>query len=93
MDQERNPEMDDRFMSEILNDFYKRAADLDAVAEFSVVITGDQDGTYRAAIVADGEAVLAKGSSTSWFDAVSRATARGLVAIEAIQERISSMED
>lgn len=90
---EDTPEMHDRFMTEILADFYKRAAELDATAEFSVVLAGDQDGTYRAAIVADGEAVLAKGSSTSWFDAVSRATARGLAAIEAIQERIAAMDE
>lgn len=90
---EQNAEMDDRFMSEILRDFYEKAAQLDAVAEFSVVLTGDQDGHYRAAIVADGESVLAKGSSASWFDAVSRATARGLVAIESIQERIAAMDE
>lgn len=90
---EKNPEMEDRFMAEILADFYKRAAELDAVAEFAVVVTGDQDGNYRAAIVADGEAIMAKGSSSSWFEAVSRATARGLVAIEAIQERIAAMDE
>jgi hypothetical protein len=29
------PEMEDRFMGEILTDFYKRTSDLDAVEEFA----------------------------------------------------------
>lgn len=84
------PEMEDRFMGEILTDFYKRTAELDAVEEFAIVITGDQDGTYKAAVVAGGDSILAKGSSSSWFEAVSRAVARGLVAVETIQERIAA---
>lgn len=83
-------EMEDRFMGEILADFYKRTAELDEVEEFSIVLTGDQDGTFRAAIVAGGDSILAKASSTSWFEAVSRAVARGLVAVEVIQDRIKA---
>lgn len=83
------PEMEDRFMGEILTDFYKRAAEMDSVEEFALVIMGDQDGNYRASVVA-GDVILAKGSSSSWFEAVSRAVARGLVAIESIQDRIKA---
>jgi hypothetical protein len=85
-----NPEMEDRFMGEILADFYKRASKLDDTEEFSFVLSGDQDGTFKAVLVAGGDTVLAKGSSTSWFEAISRAAARGLVAIEVIQERIAA---
>jgi hypothetical protein len=86
------PEMEDRFMGEILTDFYKRTSDLDAVEEFAIVIMGDQDGNFRASVVA-GDVILAKGSSSSWFEAVSRATARGLVAVESIQERIAAAHE
>ena len=86
------PEMEDRFMGEILTDFYKRTSDLDAVEEFAIVIMGDQDGNFRASVVA-GDTILAKGSSSSWFEAVSRATARGLVSVESIQERIKASYD
>lgn len=86
-------EMEDRFMGEILEDFYKRTAELDQVEEFSIVLTGDQDGTYRAAVVAGGDTILAKASSTSWFEAVSRAVGRGLVAVEMIQERIAAAHE
>lgn len=89
---EDNREMEDRFMREILEDFYRRTAELDSVEEFALVIMGDQDGNYRASVVA-GDTILAKGSSTSWFEAVSRAIARGLVAIESIQERIAARDD
>jgi len=87
------PEMEDRFMGEILTDFYKRTAELDGVEEFAIVLTGDQDGIYKAAVVAGGDTVLAQGSSTSWFEAVSRAVARGLASIESIQERIAAAQD
>lgn len=90
---DQTPEMEDRFMREILMDFYKRSAELDSIEEFALVLTGDQDGTYKAAVVAGGDTILAKGSSQSWFEAVSRAVARGLVAIESIQERISASRD
>lgn len=83
------PEMEDRFVGEILTDFYKRTSALDAVEEFAIVIMGDQDGNFRASVVA-GDTILAKGSSCSWFEAVSRAIARGLVAVETIQERIKA---
>jgi hypothetical protein len=86
------PEMEDRFMGEILTDFYKRTSDLDAVEEFAIVIIGDQDGNFRASVVA-GETILAKGSSSSWFEAVSRAVSRGLVSVESIQERIKASHD
>lgn len=86
------PEMEDRFMGEILTDFYKRTSDLDAVEEFAIVIMGDQDGNFRASVVA-GDVILAKGSSTSWFEAVSRATARGLASVESIQERIAAAHE
>ena len=87
------PEMEDRFMGEILTDFYKRTTDLDALEEFSIVLNGDQDGTYRAAVVAGGDTVLSKASSTSWFEAVSRAVSRGLVSVETIQERIAAANE
>lgn len=86
------PEMEDRFMGEILSDFYKRVTEFDSVEEFAIVIRGDQDGTYSAAVVA-GDTILAKGSGSSWFEAVSRASARGLVAIESIQERIAAAHE
>lgn len=86
------PEMEDRFMGEILADFYKRVTKFDSAEEFAVVLRGDLDGTYSAAVVA-GDTVLAKGSSSSWFEAVSRATARGLAAIEMIQDRIKAAHE
>lgn len=86
-------EMEDRFMGEILADFYKRTSELDATEEFAIVVTGDQDGMFRACVVAGGDAILAKGSSSSWFEAVSRAIARGLVAVETIQERIAAASE
>lgn len=86
------PEMEDRFMGEILTNFYKRTSDLDSVEEFAIVIMGDQDGNFRASVVA-GDVILAKGSSSSWFEAVSRATARGLVAVESIQDRIKAANE
>ena len=86
------PEMEDRFMGEILSDFYKRVTEFDSVEEFAIVLRGDQDGMYSAAVVA-GDAILAKGSGSSWFEAVSRATARGLVAVESIQERIAATHE
>ena len=86
------PEMEDRFMGEILSDFYKRVTEFDSVEEFAIVIRGDQDGTYSTAIVA-GDTILAKGSGSSWFEAVSRATARGLVAVETIKDRIEAAHE
>lgn len=86
------PEMEDRFMGEILSDFYKRVTEFDSVEEFAIVLRGDQDGTYSAAVVA-GDTILAKGSGSSWFEAVSRATARGLVAIETIKDRIAAAHE
>jgi hypothetical protein len=86
------PEMEDRFMGEILSDFYKRVTEFDSVEEFAIVIRGDQDGMYSAGVVA-GDTILAKGSGSSWFEAVSRATARGLVAVESIQERIAAAHE
>jgi hypothetical protein len=86
------PEMEDRFMGEILTDFYKRVTEFDAVEEFAIVLMGDQDGVFRASVVA-GDTILAKGSGSSWFEAVSRATARGLVAIETIKDRIAADHD
>lgn len=87
-----SPEMEDRFMGEILTDFYKRVTEFDAVEEFAIVLMGDQDGVFRASVVA-GDTILAKGSGSSWFEAVSRATARGLVAIETIKERIAADQE
>jgi hypothetical protein len=87
------PEMEDRFMGEILADFYKRVSELDANEEFAIVLTGDQDGMYRAAVIAGGDAIMAKGASSSWFEAVSRAVARGLVAVEVIQDRIMAAHE
>lgn len=86
------PEMEDRFMGEILTDFYKKTSGIDAVEEFAIVIMGDQDGNFRASIVA-GETIIAKGSSSSWFEAVSRAIARGLASIELIEERIKAANE
>lgn len=86
------PEMEDRFMGEILSDFYKRVTEFDTVEEFAIVVMSDQDGTFRASVVA-GDTILAKGSSSSWFEAVSRATARGLVAIETLKERIKAAQE
>ena len=86
------PEMEDRFMGEILSDFYKRVTEFDSVEEFAIVLRGDQDGMYSAAVVA-GDTILAKGSGSSWFEAVSRATARGLVSVESIQERINAAHE
>jgi hypothetical protein len=83
------PEIEDRFMGEILTDFYKRVTEFDAVEEFALVVMGDQDGTYRASVVA-GDTILAKGSGSSWFEAVSRAIGRGLVAVESIKEQIKT---
>lgn len=86
------PEMEDRFMGEILTDFYKKTSSIDAVEEFAIVIMGDQDGNFRASIVA-GETIIAKGSSSSWFEALSRAIARGLASIELIEERIKAANE
>lgn len=86
------PEMEDRFMGEILSDFYKRVTEFDSVEEFAIVLRGDQDGTYSAAVVA-GDTILAKGSGASWFEAISRASGRGLVAIETLKERIQAAQE
>lgn len=86
-------EMQDRFMGEILADFYKRTSELDPIEEFAIVLAGDQDGTFKVAVVAGGDSILAKASGTSWFDAVSRAVSRGLVAVESIQDRIKAAEE
>lgn len=86
------PEMEDRFMGEILTDFYKKTSEIDPVEEFAIVVMGDQDGNFRASVVA-GDVILAKGSSSSWFEAVSRATARGLASVELIQERIKAANE
>lgn len=86
------PEMEDRFMGEILTDFYKKTSEIDPVEEFAIVVMGDQDGNFRASVVA-GDVILAKGSSSSWFEAVSRAIARGLASVELIQERIKAANE
>lgn len=83
-------EMQDRFMSEILADFYTRVHDFDHLEDFSIVLTGDADGYFRASVIAGGESTMGRASGQTWFTAVEKAVGRALAQLEVIKERIAA---